>query len=259
MAKGLAETPLYPLSIYFYLHFQYDGWFTFAVFGLFFWWLEKHNIAFSVKKGRYFLWLMAIACLPAYAISTLWTHPPVWVYLIAALAAVVQIIALILLIRLLFPLRNELTIQLGRDVFNLLLFAGMAFGIKNLMQFFSALPAIADLGYTVRNFTIGYLHLIFLGMVTVFLIAYFFKQGFLHRHNTVSKVGLVLLLFGFIVSETYLFLQPLFFMYGLGAIPAYYPSLFAFSLLMPLGAGLILAASLQTQKSACFALRKLSE
>lgn len=113
------------------------------------------------------------------------------------------------------------------------------------MQLFSTLPAMADLGFTVRNFTIGYLHLIFLGLVTVFLIAFFSKQGFLTLQNKLSKVGLLLLLFGFVGSEAYLFLQPLFYMYGLGAIPVYYPTLFAFSLLMCLGAGLSLVAPVQ--------------
>jgi hypothetical protein len=245
MARGLAGTPLYQLSIYFYLHFQYDGWFTFAVFGLFFWWLEKHKLAFSHTKGRYFLWMMVTACMPAYAISTLWTHPPVWVYLVAAFAALLQMIALVIFLRIMIPLRKQLKIVLGKGVLYLVLFAAMAFVLKTFMQFFSTLPAIADLGFTVRNFTIGYLHLIFLGLVTVFLVAYFSRQGFLHLHNQLSKVGIGLLLFGFAGSEIYLFLQPLFFMYGLGAIPAYFPSLLAFSLLMPLGAGLVLAAALK--------------
>ena len=31
MAKGLSDTYFYQLAIYFYLHFQYNGWFTFAI------------------------------------------------------------------------------------------------------------------------------------------------------------------------------------------------------------------------------------
>jgi hypothetical protein len=250
IAKGLAGTPLYQLSIYFYLHFQYDGWFTFAVFALFFWWLEKHNISFPVRQGRYFLWLMVIACLPAYAISTLWTHPPVWLYLVAAMAAFLQAIAFILFIRLVFPLRKELKIYLGKEVYYLIIFAGMVFCIKTLMQLFSTLPAIADLGFTVRNFTIGYLHLIFLGVVTVFLIAWLSREGFLTLQSTFATSGLILFLAGFVASEAYLFLQPLFFMYGLGAIPAYHQTLFALSALMPLGTGTILAVSLSKKKYA---------
>src|SRR5690606_15371941 len=37
MASGNSFTQLYYNAIYFYLHFQYNGWFTFAVLGLFFW------------------------------------------------------------------------------------------------------------------------------------------------------------------------------------------------------------------------------
>jgi hypothetical protein len=250
MAKGLGNTPLYQLAIYFYLHFQYDGWFTFAVSGLFFWWLEKYRICFAARQGRYFLRLMVLSCLPGYAISTLWTHPPAWVYLVAALAAISQFAAFLLLIRLVSPRRNELKNRLGKPVFYLILFAGLAFGIKTAMQLFSTLPAVADLGYLVRNFTIGYLHLIFLGLVTVFLIAWFGKQGFLDLRSTLAGTGLILFMAGFVASEVYIFLQPLFFMYGLGAIPAYHPTLFIFSALMPAGAALLLAASLQKREIA---------
>jgi hypothetical protein len=243
MAKALAGTHFYQLAIYFYLHFQYDGWFSFAVFGLFFWVLETNQIYFNQKPGRYFLLSMAIACIPAYALSTLWTHPPVWVYSIAALSAVLQMMALLFLIRLLYSIGKDLKMLLKNRVFNLLIFAGMAFGVKTILQLFGSFPAIADMAFLVRNFTIGYLHLIFLGFITVFLIAWFASQGFLKLHNKLATWGVRLLLAGFAGSEMYIFLQPLFFKYGWGAIPFYNSALCIFSLLMPLGTSLFVWAS----------------
>ncbi|MDO1448205.1 hypothetical protein Q0590_18165 [Rhodocytophaga aerolata] len=248
IANGLAGTSYYQLAIYFYLHFQYDGWFTFAVFGLFFWWLEQYKVPLSQNLVNSFLRLMAFSCLSGYAISTLWTHPPFWVYGLAALAAISQPVALLLFVRLIYPERQRLKILLGKLVFYLTVFASLAFGIKTIMQLFSTLPAIADLAYMVRSFTIGYLHLIFLGMVTVFLIAWFSKLGFLTLSHRFSGAGIILLLLGFTGSEVYLFLQPLFFMYGLGAIPSYFSTLFIFSILMPVGAALLLATAVVSHK-----------
>ena len=36
-AKGLAGSEYFNAAIYFFLHFQYNGWFAFAIIGLFFW------------------------------------------------------------------------------------------------------------------------------------------------------------------------------------------------------------------------------
>lgn len=249
VAKGLAGTSLYQLAIYFYLHFQYDGWFSFAVFGLFFWLLETHQIHFNQKAGRYFLLSMAISCMPAYALSTLWTHPPVWVYLGAALSAVLQLIALFFLIRMLFIIRKDLKSLFEKRIFHLLFFAGMAFSIKTFLQLIGSFPAIADMAFLVRNFTIGYLHLIFLGFITVFLIGWFAAQKFLQLNKTLAIWGIRLLLVGFVSSELYIFLQPVFFKYGWGAIPLYNPVLFTFSVLMPIGTGFLVWASFRNKTS----------
>lgn len=105
------------------------------------------------------------------------------------------------------------------------------------------------MAFLVRNFTIGYLHLIFLGFVTIFLIAWFAAQKFLQLNGRLATWGVWLLLIGFAGSELYIFLQPLFFKYHGGAIPFYNPTLFAFSVLMPLGTGLFVWASFGLKKA----------
>lgn len=240
MAKGLAGTPLYQLAIYFYLHFQYDGWFTFAVLGLFFWLLEKHHIAFNKQQVRYFLLLMAFSLFPAYALSALWTKPDAWVYVVATMAAILQLVALAFFIRTFLPIRRELKRLAGKFLYSLFFIAFLSFGLKIILQTLSALPAIADLAYLVRNFTIAYLHLVFLGFVSVFLLAWFAFHGFLDLKKGVSRVGIVLFLIGFVISQLYVVGQPLVATLGLEAIPFYYPTLFLFSLMMPVGLGVVL-------------------
>ena len=49
--------------IYFYLHFLYNGWFTFAVLGLLFWLLEKYKVSFNQNYSLLFFRLMFWPCL----------------------------------------------------------------------------------------------------------------------------------------------------------------------------------------------------
>lgn len=241
MAKGLGGSDLYQLAIYFYLHFQYDGWFSFAVFGLFFWILEFYHIPFRIRYARIFLWLMAGACIPAYALSTLWTKPELAVYAIAFAAATLQVAALIYLARIIKESRYRIANILFPWVRRLFIFAYASFVIKIILQFASAFPPVANLAYEVRNFTIGYLHIVFLGFVSVFLIGWFIQTKMISVSRTISKTGIVLFLIGFVVSEVVVFLQPSLFMLGLGIFPAYFQTLFWVSLLMPLGIGLLMA------------------
>jgi hypothetical protein len=240
MAKGLAGTPLYQLAIYFYLHFQYNGWFTFAVFGLFFWLLERNGIGYNLRYGRNFLGLMAATALAGFALSTLWVHPPAWVFGLGAVAAAAQVVAGGYFLRLFLPLRKSLGKALSLPVRGLLLLAGLALALKIILQTASALPAVADLAYLFRNFTIGYLHLVFLGFVSIFLFGWFAWVGWLDLHRRQAKWGFGLFMAGFVGSQLYVVGQPLLAWLGLGLIPHYYLTLLLLSLLMPLGLSLLL-------------------
>jgi hypothetical protein len=74
-AKNLVSSDLYFNTIYFYLHFQYNGWLSFAAFGLFFNYLEQRNISFNITSAKIFRNLMFIACFPAFFLSVLWVKP----------------------------------------------------------------------------------------------------------------------------------------------------------------------------------------
>ena len=235
MAQGLSASALYNLSIYFYLHFQYNGWFSFAVFGLFFWFLENNDIPFSVVQAKNFLILMLIATIPGYALSALWTQPAAWVYVFGFIAGIAQLLAFVCLLAILIKNKKILVTSLMKPVRYLLFFTLLALLLKGMMQFASAFPAIADLAYKARNFTIGYLHIVFLGFVSVFLIAWFCQVGIVKINNRKAYVGIVLFLIGFIISELIIFLQPFFLIMGWGVLPHGNECLFAISLLMPIG------------------------
>ena len=72
IAMGKAGTALYYNAVYFYLHFQYNGWFTFAILAVAYKMIEKKG---PPVNGKLVYRLFTAACIPAYFLSTLWSQP----------------------------------------------------------------------------------------------------------------------------------------------------------------------------------------
>ncbi|MGK7389075.1 MAG: hypothetical protein ACNS60_01935 [Candidatus Cyclobacteriaceae bacterium M2_1C_046] len=229
MATGI-EGPFYELAIYFYLHLQYDGWFTFAIFALIYNFLEQRNIHFDVKAGGIFLWIFALCCLPAYASSTLWASPPGFMYLAALVASLFQVVGIFYFWKSIKGIVKDLKSQVDQMVFWVMVFAITCFIFKNLLQLVGVEPQLAVLVYEVRNFLITYLHLVFIGFVTVFLLAWLRQFDFWR----ISPVIFALFILSFTISELLLVSQPLLIMNFGMVIPNYFIVLFIVSLVMPL-------------------------
>ncbi|MDX5348878.1 MAG: hypothetical protein LPK19_16715 [Hymenobacteraceae bacterium] len=235
MATGNSFTPVYYNAIYFYLHFQYNGWFTFAILGLFFWLLEHYQVTFNLQKATLFFRLMFWAALPAYLLSVLWTQPHFSVYLIAGIAAFAQLFGLVILVNILHPVWPQLREKFSNWSIALLGFSALAFVLKIVMQAATAFPYMADLAYKIRHLIIGYLHLVLIGFISLFLLAFFIQQSWLSLKSWLSGFGLTAFLTAFVLSEGLLFLQGLMFWMRAGALPHYDQLLFAISVFLPLG------------------------
>ncbi|HEY8399947.1 MAG TPA: hypothetical protein VIK89_01725 [Cytophagaceae bacterium] len=242
MAKGLSFHPVYTLSIYFYLYFQYNGWFTFAALGLFLAILEKNNIHIDFKKIKLFFWLMFGACIPGYALYTLWASPPVMVQWIALMASVVQTAGAILF---LYLIKTSETDKINNKTIKyLLLFALICFTFKIFMQLGGNYLPI----FEIRTFIIGYVHLIVIGVISIFLLAFAFYYRLLIS-GLLTRMAIILILSGFAFSELLLFLQGVFSITRKGLIPHYDILLFVSSILMPLGFIIIFLEQLQKKKN----------
>lgn len=229
MAKEI-EGPFYQLAIYFYLHLQYDGWFTFAVFALIFDFLERHKIKFKERSASIFLWIFVICCLPTYANLTLWTSPPTFMTTIALVASIVQLAGIFYFFHAVRESIYEVKRKIDRRLFYIIIFALACFVLKNILQLVGVEQDLAILVYTARNFLIFYLHLIFLGFITVFLIAWLYQFNFYRIDITYTIVFIV----AFILSELLLIAQPLLIMASGLMIPHYFLVLFIVSIFMPL-------------------------
>ncbi|MCU0356336.1 MAG: hypothetical protein MUE95_02025 [Cyclobacteriaceae bacterium] len=198
MAKGLGYTQEYYLAVYYYLHFQYNGVFTFGALALFYQWLETSGMPIEQSSAKRFLLWLFIACFPAYALSTLWTNPGTVIVLIGGISAGMQIIAFLYFIR---SFRKNIStwLRVCKTSSQILLYvAFLAFGVKLILQLLSAHPTISLMAYEVRNYVMAYLHLVLLGMISFFLMAWYQEQ---FKKTDYHPILLILLIGGFLLSE----------------------------------------------------------
>jgi len=191
----------YKIAIYFYLHFQYNAWFIFALIGVLFFIIEKSGLTIDQKKFKNFFLILNLGVIFSFFLSILWTAPPVIFYILASLGAALQLLAFLSFFRILQKLWPDLKIIFSPIVQNLLKFSGLLLLIKIGFQVISAIPYFANLAFQYQDFVIGYLHWTFLGVVSLSLFA------FLEHFKLVRLNWLVLTLYltGFIFSEILIF------------------------------------------------------
>ncbi|HQR92867.1 MAG: hypothetical protein B7Y15_02275 [Bacteroidetes bacterium 24-39-8] len=194
----------YLASVYFYLHFQYNGWFFFAILGLFVSKLELiEGLVSPLKK---IVQLFGIACIPAYFLSALWLPIPIWAYWMVLVAAILQVIGLAILIKTILKAKEAIKRLFSNKSIWLFQLAGLAFTIKILLQLGSTIPNLSQLAFGFRPIVIGYLHLVLLGFISIFLIAYTLSNYFLETNNQINK-AIGIFVFGIIVNEILLMAQ----------------------------------------------------
>jgi hypothetical protein len=194
----------YLASVYFYLHFQYNGWFFFAVMGLFTAQVSALNFDFPQEK-KVFL-LFSISCLPAYFLSVLWAHLPVWLYPFIVAASVAQLIAWLLVIRAMRDNSNKIKTQLSLLSRYLFLFVGTALTIKFMLQAGSTIPAMSKMAFGFRPIVMAYLHLVLLAILTMFLIGFLYTFNYIKK-NILTTVAIISISAGVFLNEVILGVQ----------------------------------------------------
>jgi hypothetical protein len=204
MIEKVIHQNWYLAAEYFYLHFQYNGWFFFGCMGLFTALISRYNISKDMLKKIF--WLFLFASVPAYFLSTLWMPMPVWVYVLVVIAAFAQVIAFIWLVKIIRQQWDELKGILPATAKYILGLSAAALSIKLLLQLGSTIPALSDLAFGFRPIVIGYLHLVLLGVVTLFLLGYLFSE--MHfRLSRLTTTGIFIFAVAVILNEIVLMVQ----------------------------------------------------
>lgn len=206
MAGGRNNTVLETNLIYYYLHFQYNGWLLFGLLAVFFKWLENNRMAYSPSRARLFFRLMFWGCLPGYLLSVLWSKPPGLIYVIAGLGAMMHLLALLPLHSIIKRDKEKILNLLNPVIRNIGIFVLLDFLLKLVLQLLSAFPPVVRWTIQSRIMVIGYLHLVFLGIVTLFLLLFFLQERISGLNKTVLY-GLYIFLSGFLITEMLLFAE----------------------------------------------------
>jgi hypothetical protein len=241
MANKIADQTWYLAAVYFYLHFQYNGWFFFTSMGLFYVILPTKIIA--TNKLKRIFWLFALASVPAYFLSTLWMSLPLWVYILVVLASFVQVIAWIVFVSVLFTSRNIIITTISKEAKWLFGLSAVALTIKLLLQLSSTIPYLSQLAFGFRSIVIAYLHLVLLGVITIFLLGYIFTLNVLAVKKT-TVYGVIIFVIGIFLNELMLMLQGVA-SFSYTIIPYTNELLLSFALMMFSGIILLLVSQLR--------------
>ncbi|MBK7968053.1 MAG: hypothetical protein IPK08_03490 [Bacteroidetes bacterium] len=127
----------------------------------------------------------------------------------------------------------------------LLQFAGVALTIKLLLQAGSVIPEISKLAFGFRTIVIAYLHLVLLGVISVFLLGYIYLNKLI-RNNKYVRNGIMIFIGGIFLNEMVLLIQGLA-SFSYTVIPFADVSLLLISSLMLSGLILILVGNLKAE------------
>ena len=230
----------YKMAIYFYLHFQYNGWFLLALCGILLYFLETKELLPSKKVFSTFFWLLNAAVILSFFLSVLWVEPHWIYYVLGAIGAILQIWAFIHFYGMIKPFWKDSRLEFSPFVKFLLKFAGVTLVVKLLMQLLSAHPYFAEIAFTYKDLVIGYLHWVFLGMVSITLFAFLIAAGLLKLSKTVFGIYLT----GFILSEALIFYKGISIWLELPFFSEYFVVLVAVSSLLPLSIGILLVKNI---------------
>lgn len=243
MALKLNHSPIYYLAIYFYLHFQYNAWFWLGGLALVLRWLQTLGLG-QDRQSQRAASALCWSSLFTLALSALWLSPPLWVWLLGGLGALLQGLGLVWALAVAWDLRRQLRTWLHSRAHRfwlrtLLGLSGLSLMLKILLQALTALPYFARLAAEQRPLIIVYLHLVLLGLLSSFWLACLLQQPALRPYSKSRQWAVYLSLtafgLGFAGSEALLLYQGLSFGFAQPLFAGFFVALLGFSALMPLG------------------------
>ena len=235
IANGLSETDLYKQAIYFYLHFQYNGWFIFSLTGI---WLSKIEMGLNeaqlkILKSSFII--LFISNFPAYFLSLLGFKINTAIWIIAFLSALLQLYGARNLFKVLFATEKKLFANADTWQIRLFRLSFLLLFVKFILQLISALPETGSPAFISREVSIAYIHMIMLGVVTTGLMGWMGHSGLMDLSGSQFTFGIKLFLAGFIISEALLFYPAMVLWFHAQVIPFYSIFLFVCSVLMLIG------------------------
>ena len=209
MMSKTATQDLYLASEYYYLHFQYNGFFIFSCIGFLLFSMKQAGSGISEKQNKLIFWLLFVGCVIGYGLSVLWMKMPVSIFAVIVVATIMQTIGAVLLFVFIKKNWTNLVLKWSSMHRFVLLYAGFAFAVKIALQLGSTIPALNQFAFGFRNVVIAYLHLVLLMCIATFLINQILATHYFTITNKLL-MGFKLLLLGIFLNELILGLMGVF-------------------------------------------------
>lgn len=223
--------PWSQIPVQFFLHFQFNGWFIFAVIAILF---QILRVSSSSDFNR-FIVSLGLSIFFTFAWPLSWyLQSAVWWWL-NALGIFLQLIALFYLMRIVLPKLKRYWQATARLNHRLLYFTLLCFVLKIFLQSLILIPDFAEKAYLYTNFIIGFIHLTMLGLISGFLLLYFLDLSLFIRRKSLVQTGIYLFIIGVTSTEIILFFQGVLFYFGKGMFSNYFLILFIASVILVLG------------------------
>jgi mono/diheme cytochrome c family protein len=227
---------LYFMTIQWFLHFQLNGWFVLGILGLILLFFEEKG--FQITLPAYQEWVLSISVVMTFMLAVTWAEPQPIFFQINGLAVIIQLIAYFWILKSVFSLVK--TGELKGFARLLLLLALASLVAKAILQGLLVFPSIAVISYSIRMYVIGFLHLVLLGAMTMGVSAVAIARGWI-KEQPISRLGWILLISGFVITEILLFLQGTLIWLKMGFLPEYNFWLFLASCLFPISLAFLMA------------------
>ncbi|WP_339785511.1 hypothetical protein [uncultured Imperialibacter sp.] len=235
-AMGLKDSPLYSLSIYFFMHFQFNGWFVLACLAILFRRLETSGWSLADGDRKWLTYTLWYTVGPAYVMSALWTDAGDWKYLLAIVTGTLQVVGALLLLRCVWKsVKVKLRVPWARQCLQL----GITLlTVKYFLQLAGSIPGIDGWVMANNGIIIAFIHLIFIGVVSFMLLGFYLLEGWLHL-TAVSKTGMLVFFGGFAITELALIVPPAFSLVGLSVQFPYFETLAGAAAILLIGSVLM--------------------
>ncbi len=199
---------LYRDALFTYLHFQYNGFFSLAIFALLFNHIGQTITAGAKKNISRFTVVLCVSIIPSLFLSYLWQDPDPVFRLFAIVGSCMVLLSFLLFVLAARSLKS--TYQDEEPVIRFLAFLSLgSFMLKLFLQCFTIFPEIGNAIFGNRPVIMGFLHLVFLGFVSLFILGFFAKKRLLDSTRKFTRVVLVVFALAVIFNEAVLITQGL--------------------------------------------------
>ena len=192
-------------ALYWFLHFQYNGFFSCTVFAL----LIQSLRSFHIQRRYLPLFYYALVgfCIPAYFLVFIHIGQSLVLTMVGYVAAAGMLITATALGGFLWTNRAAIKAVFRGISLHLLRVALAACLLKMILQVLSVLPRISQLVFGYRAIVIGYLHLVLLVFISMCLIAFLLKDHVVRATTGMQKACVYTLLATVLINEVLLACQ----------------------------------------------------